>query len=59
MSNNLYFRLYFTDHWEGLPGVVASHDYSPAAQRLALRLLFAAYVMKPQLTSFCPWVGDR
>lgn len=55
-----YFRAatQLPDHWEGLPGVVASHEYSPAAQRLALRLLFAAYVMKPQLNPFCPWVGD-
>lgn len=53
------FRLHLTDLWEGLPGVVASHDYSPAAQRLALRLLFAAYVMKPQLNPFCPWAEDR
>jgi hypothetical protein len=44
-----YLRLTrFPEKWESLMGVVASNQASPAAKRLALRLLFAAYVMCPR-----------
>jgi hypothetical protein len=38
---------------------IASNTTSPAARRLALRLLFGAYVMVPQLTGRNPWVDVR
>lgn len=39
--------------WDAVPDLLASEHASPALARLALRLLFAAYTVHPQLT------GDR
>ena len=37
------------DKWDDLRIVLGSDDFSPAARRLALSLMFAAYVMEAQL----------
>lgn len=44
------------EKWQSMSNIIASNEASPAAQRLALRLLFAAYVIGPQLTARNPWI---
>lgn len=50
-----------TDKWHKLALVVGSSNSSPAAKRIALCLLFAVYVIGPQLevTKSDPWAYDR
>jgi hypothetical protein len=47
------------EKWQSMINTVASNTTSPAARRLALRLLFGAYVMVPQLTGRSPWNDVR
>ena len=37
------------DRWDSVPSVLTSEKASPAAKRLALRLLVSLYVLQPQL----------
>lgn len=37
------------DRWDSIPSVLTSENSSPAAKRLALRLLVSLYVLQPQL----------
>lgn len=43
------------ERWQSLTDVMVSKTQSPAAIRLALRLLFAVYVMGPQLSGRQCW----
>ncbi|KDR85134.1 hypothetical protein GALMADRAFT_324437 [Galerina marginata CBS 339.88] len=47
------------ENWHDLKFVIGSHNFSPAAKRIALSLLFAVYVMGPQLTFFGSWQRPR
>lgn len=53
-----YIRM-SSEKWQSMSNIIASNEASPAAQRLALRLLFAAYVIGPQLTARNPWIEAR
>jgi hypothetical protein len=46
-----------SEKWQSMVNTIASNNASPATKRLALRLLFAAYVMGPQLSGRNPWIG--
>lgn len=48
-------QLNFSDNWQSVISVVGSSKTSPAAKRLALRLVYAAYVLGPQLRGEYPW----
>lgn len=48
-----------TDSLEDTLTLVGSEHASPAAIRLALRLLYAVYVIGPQLGSGSPWTDNR
>jgi len=37
------------DRWDSIPSILTSEKTSPAAKRLALRLLVSFYVLQPQL----------
>jgi hypothetical protein len=43
------------DQWQSVAGVIASDHASPAAKRLALRLMFAVYIIGPQFNDYNPW----
>ena len=47
------------EKWQSMINIMASNNTSPATKRLALRLLFATYVMGPHLTGRIPWVDAR
>jgi hypothetical protein len=47
------------DKWDNLRDVLGSDDFSPAARRLALSLMFAAYVMETQLLHVQEWSEAR
>ncbi|RDB28824.1 hypothetical protein Hypma_015376 [Hypsizygus marmoreus] len=47
------------EKWKAMIGVPASNQASPAARRLAMRLLFAAYVMGPQLSERKFWISSE
>lgn len=38
---------------------IASNSCSPISKRLALRLMYAAYVLRPQLVQCNPWILKR
>ncbi|KAF8078475.1 hypothetical protein FPV67DRAFT_56573 [Lyophyllum atratum] len=44
------------EKWQSIVDVIASNKRSPAAMRLATRLIFAAYVMGPQLNAHEDWI---
>jgi hypothetical protein len=48
-----------TEKWQSVPGVISSELASPAAKRLALRLTFAIYVIRPQFVDCDPWYDDE
>jgi hypothetical protein len=45
-----------SEKWESMVNMIASNNTSPGVKRLALRLLFAAYVLGPQLTGRNTWI---
>lgn len=44
------------EKWQSIVEVIGSNNMSPAAVRLATRLLFAAHVMRPQLSARKHWM---
>lgn len=48
-----------SERWENLIDVVGSDTTSPAAIRIATRLLFAALIMSPQLNDEKQWADLR
>ncbi|KAG1889647.1 uncharacterized protein F5891DRAFT_965376, partial [Suillus fuscotomentosus] len=49
-EDNLRAAAQLPDRWDSVPSILTSEKASPAAKRLALRLLVSRYVLQPQLT---------
>ncbi|TFK76964.1 hypothetical protein BDN72DRAFT_890754 [Pluteus cervinus] len=47
------------EYWTHFPSLLASGKLSRAAQRLSLRLIFAVYIMAPQLSGSSPWTENQ
>ncbi|KAG2077159.1 hypothetical protein BDR04DRAFT_650516 [Suillus decipiens] len=56
-EDNLRAAAQLPDRWDSVPSVLTSAKASPAAKRLALRLLVSRYVLQPQLVLH-PRVAD-
>ncbi|KAG1757425.1 hypothetical protein EDB19DRAFT_1900951 [Suillus lakei] len=48
-EDNLRAAAQLPDRWDSVPSILTSEKASPAAKRLALRLLISRYVLQPQL----------
>ncbi|KAG1867910.1 hypothetical protein DFJ58DRAFT_742852 [Suillus subalutaceus] len=48
-EDNLRAAAQLPDRWDSVPSILMSEKASPAAKRLALRLLVSRYVLQPQL----------
>ncbi|KAG2149856.1 hypothetical protein BD769DRAFT_1381585 [Suillus cothurnatus] len=48
-EDNLRAAAQLPDRWDSVPSILTSEKASPAAKRLALRLLVSQYVLQPQL----------
>ncbi|KAG2159577.1 uncharacterized protein EDB93DRAFT_1073996 [Suillus bovinus] len=48
-EDNLRAAAQLPDRWDSVPSILTSEKASPAAKRLALRLLVSRYVLQPQL----------
>ncbi|KAG1826091.1 uncharacterized protein BJ212DRAFT_1475431 [Suillus subaureus] len=48
-EDNLRAATQLPDRWDSVPSILTSEKASPAAKRLALRLLVSRYVLQPQL----------
>ncbi|KAG1783804.1 hypothetical protein EV702DRAFT_957277 [Suillus placidus] len=48
-EDNLRAAAQLPDRWDSIPSILTSEKASPAAKRLALRLLVSRYVLQPQL----------
>lgn len=46
--------MFALDRWDSIPSILTSEKTSPAAKRLALRLLVSLYVLQPQLIERSP-----
>ncbi|KAG6836806.1 hypothetical protein H0H93_002828 [Arthromyces matolae] len=55
-SDHVYAVTQLPERWEGMIEVLGSSTASPAAIRVAVRLLFAILIMEPQLTGRKEWV---
>ncbi|KAG1755140.1 uncharacterized protein EDB91DRAFT_275391 [Suillus paluster] len=56
-EDNLRAAAQLPDRWDSIPSILISEKASPAAKRLALRLLVSRYVLQPQLVLH-PRVAD-
>ncbi|KAG2368290.1 hypothetical protein BDR07DRAFT_1372319 [Suillus spraguei] len=56
-EDNLRAAAQLPDRWDSVPSVLTSAKASPAAKRLALRLLVSRYILQPQLVLH-PRVAD-
>ncbi|OAX44755.1 hypothetical protein K503DRAFT_3167 [Rhizopogon vinicolor AM-OR11-026] len=48
-EDNLRAAAQLPDRWDSIPSILTSEKASPAAKRLAIRLLVSLYVLQPQL----------
>ncbi|KAG6901915.1 hypothetical protein C0995_006753 [Termitomyces sp. Mi166 len=58
-DDSLHAATQLPERWENITNVIGSSTASPAAIRLATRLLFAALIMAPQLNGEKQWADFR
>ncbi|KAF8622240.1 hypothetical protein AX15_007179 [Amanita polypyramis BW_CC] len=55
--NYILAAMQLPESWSSIFSVVTSHNSSPAAKRVALRLLYTVYVLGSQLNDYDPWIA--